>query len=360
MKFSIRLNNDLPVAEYLQLAQVAEEAGFDQFWVSHDLFIRSAMVILTAVASVTEKIEIGTCILNPYTLNPAEIAMFAATLDEYSGGRFIPGISSGAGEFMKWVGIEQKKPRTDLIESIKAIQAILSGEHYPHDGQFINWTDEAYLRFESATQNPDLYRRDESQNVAELSEKSRMEVCPYFSRPNIIAMCCLISKQVQTPPDATMPEIDVAACIWCSVAEDSQSARDALAEKVAYYGHAMSPTIYKGLGLTKEDFNEIERLVMVENDMAAAKKASHRGDAQNWHYRHSRRINYTRIEGLVEMGVNHLSFGPPLGPDRLEAIQEIGKKVIPYFQRMIHDRGISNLTGINCLEYQLLYQIFVN
>ena len=33
------------------------------------------------------------------------------------------------------------------------------------------------------------------------------------------------------------------------------------------------------------------------------------------------------------MGVQHLSFGPPMGPDRLEAIQEIGKKVIPYFSQ---------------------------
>ena len=38
-----------------------------------------------------------------------------------------------------------------------------------------------------------------------------------------------------------------------------------------------------------------------------------------------------RIESLVDMGVSHLSFGPPLGPDRLEAIQQIGKVVIPHF-----------------------------
>ena len=42
MIFSLRLNNDLPVAEYVALARVAEAAGFDQFWVSNDLFLRSA------------------------------------------------------------------------------------------------------------------------------------------------------------------------------------------------------------------------------------------------------------------------------------------------------------------------------
>ena len=56
MKFSLRLNNDLPVSTYVQLAQAAEAAGFGQFWVSDDLFLRSAPVILTAVACVTERI----------------------------------------------------------------------------------------------------------------------------------------------------------------------------------------------------------------------------------------------------------------------------------------------------------------
>ena len=330
MKFSIRLNNDLPVAEYLQLAQAAETAGFDQFWVSHDLFIRSSMVILTAVASVTEKMEIGTCILNPYTLNPSEIAMFAATLDEYSGGRFNLGISSGSHEFMKWVGITQKKPRTDLVESIKAIQAILSGERYEHEGQFINWTDEAYLRFESAGKIP-VYIGAMSpkmlQSIGEIADGG----LPLLFPPEHYAS---VLPQIETGAKRAgrdMSEVDVAACIWCSVAENAELAKDALREKVAYYGHALSPTIYDALGVPQEDFREIERLVMVEKDMEAAKKQV-TDDMLKIGIVGNTDDLIARIEGLVDMGVKHLSFGPPLGPDRLEAIQQIGAKVIPYFR----------------------------
>ena len=111
MKFSLRLNNDLPVRDYVRLAQLAEEAGFDQFWVSNDLFLRSAPVILTAVALATRRIEIGTCILNPYTIHPAEIAMLAATLDRGIKGPVQPGAVVGAGEFLAWVGIEAARPR---------------------------------------------------------------------------------------------------------------------------------------------------------------------------------------------------------------------------------------------------------
>src|SRR5258707_7791688 len=110
MKFSLRLNNDRPVAEYVRLAQAAETGGFDQFWVSHDLFLRSAPVILAAAAGSTGRIEIGTCIVNPYSQNPAEIAMMAATLDELSGGRFNLGLGAGAADFLKWIGLEQRHP----------------------------------------------------------------------------------------------------------------------------------------------------------------------------------------------------------------------------------------------------------
>ncbi len=105
MRFSLRLNNDLPVREYVRLARAAEQAGFDQFWVSDDLFLRAAPVILAAVAAATERIQIGTCILNPYTLHVAEIAMLAVTLDELSDGRFNLGIAAGAAQFLKWRGV---------------------------------------------------------------------------------------------------------------------------------------------------------------------------------------------------------------------------------------------------------------
>jgi 5,10-methylenetetrahydromethanopterin reductase len=154
MKFSLRFNNDHPVANYVRWARLAESVGFDQFWVSDDLFFRSAPVILTAVALATERIEIGTCILNPYTINTAEIAMIIATLDEVSSGRFNLGLSSGASDFLNWIGITADKPRTAVIESVKAINSLFSGERAPQNGNFLKWTNESYLRFTPARRVP--------------------------------------------------------------------------------------------------------------------------------------------------------------------------------------------------------------
>jgi len=147
VKFSLRFNNDLPARDYTALAQAAEAAGFDQFWVSDDLFLRSAPVILTACATATRRIELGTCIVNPYTLHPAEMAMMAATLDEISGGRFNLGISAGAAEFLKWVGITPVKPVRLVAETIAALRKLFAGERAEFQGELLRWTDEAFLRF---------------------------------------------------------------------------------------------------------------------------------------------------------------------------------------------------------------------
>jgi len=123
MRFSLRLNNDLQLPDYIALARAAESAGFDQIWISNDLFLRSGPVILAAVAQATERIEIGSGILNPYTIHPAELSMLAATMDELSGNRFNLGLASGAGEFLKWIGIEQVRPLTFMRETIIAIRS---------------------------------------------------------------------------------------------------------------------------------------------------------------------------------------------------------------------------------------------
>jgi len=71
MRFSLRLNNDLTWPEYVALPQT------------------------------TERIEIGSGVLNPYTIHPADLAMFAATMDDLSGNRFNLGLAADAGEFLK-------------------------------------------------------------------------------------------------------------------------------------------------------------------------------------------------------------------------------------------------------------------
>ncbi|MFN8490039.1 MAG: LLM class flavin-dependent oxidoreductase [Caldilineaceae bacterium] len=329
MRFSLRLNNDLKISEYIALAQAAEAAGFDQLWVSNDLFLRSDLVILAAVAQATQRIEIGTGILNPYTVNPAEIAMFAATMDELSGNRFNLGIAAGAGEFLKWVGLEQEKPLAATRETILAVRRLLAGERVEMQGEFLRWTEEAYLRFQAPRITP-IYIGAMGPKMLRLAGELADGVLPLLFPPeHYFGVKPYLDQGIATRPSNLAP-LDFAACLWVSLAEDGNAARRVLAQKIAYYGHALGPLIYERLGVTREDFLPIEHAMMVERD---EEKAINLVDKRML------RIGVVgqpkdvieRLEPLVAAGAQHLSFGPPLGPDVGQAVQLLGQ-VVRYFR----------------------------
>lgn len=337
MRFSVRLNNDLPVADYVRLAQAAEAAGFDQFWVSHDLFWRSAPVILAAVAAHTRQIQIGTCILNPYTVNPAEIAMLAATLDELSGCRFNLGLAAGAGDFLEWIGLRQTAPLAAVREAISAIRALLNGETAPTRGKFLQWTGESYLRFKAPRVTP-IYVGAMGPRMLRLAGELADGVLPLLFPPEHFFTVWPIVQEGFALRASTLGDLDFAACIWASLDADPQAARRALALKVAYYGHSLSPMILGRLGLTRADFDPIQQALTVERNadravdlvtesMLAIGVIGRAGDI------------IARLEPLAQAGARHLSFGPPLGPVPTAALEILGGEVLPHFRSRYPSHG---------------------
>ena len=274
-KFSIRLNNDLAISDYVGLARACEQFGFDQLWVSNDLFLKSSPVILAALASETEHLGLGTCILNPYTIDPAEIAMMAATLDELSGNRFHLGIAAGARDFMKWVGIEHRTPLAAVRESVEVIRALLSGEpgepgeHAALDGEYLKWSDESYLRFRAPRTTP-IYIGALGPKMLGLAGEIGDGALPLLFPPEHYFTVRSLLDEGARARDASLGEIDFAACLWVSLSSDGVAARRALAEKIAYYGASLSPLILERLSLTRDDFVAIDRAVHHERDMDKA------------------------------------------------------------------------------------------
>ncbi len=79
----------------LHLADRAEELGYDGFFVAEG-WGHDAGVLLAEVATRTERITIGTGIVNVWGRTAASIAMLAASLTEVSAGRFVLGLGAGS------------------------------------------------------------------------------------------------------------------------------------------------------------------------------------------------------------------------------------------------------------------------
>ena len=121
--------------ELIECVRAADACGYDSFWMP-EAWEHEAFTILTDLAARTERIHLGTGIINVFSRSPALIAMSAATLDEVSGGRFRLGLgTSGARVVEDFHGVKFNKPLTRLKEAIQIIRLILAGERVDFNGE---------------------------------------------------------------------------------------------------------------------------------------------------------------------------------------------------------------------------------
>ena len=121
--------------ELIECVRAADACGYDSFWMP-EAWERDAFTILTELAAHTERIHLGTGIINVFSRSPALLAMSAATLDEISGGRFRLGLgTSGARVIEDFHGVKFQKPLTRLRETIQIIRLLLKGDRLDFSGE---------------------------------------------------------------------------------------------------------------------------------------------------------------------------------------------------------------------------------
>jgi 5,10-methylenetetrahydromethanopterin reductase len=324
VRFSVRLNNDLPVDTFVSLAAAAERAGFDQVWISHDLFWRSAPVLLAAAAGATEGVSLGMGIANPYSAHPSEIAMHAGTLQEVTGGRFLLGLGAGAEAFLGWAGIPRPRPLATTRDAVLACRAVLER------GTPTGWSPEAHLRW-SGPAVP-IYLGVMGPKMTALAGEIADGVLALSYPPERATASAHVVREAALAAGRDPAALDIPACFWVSVDDDLEKARAELAVKLAYYGPSISAPLLAEAGLRPEDFVPAARALEEDGADAAARlitddmlRLGIAGDAD---------AVVARCEGLIAAGATHLSFGPPLGPDPLAAVALLGEVVLPRLRAM--------------------------
>ena len=119
----------------LDLIKEAEGLGFDSVWTA-EAWGSDAVSPAAWVLAQTEKINVGTAIMQMPARSPAATAMTAMTLYALSGGRFILGLGPSGPQVVEgWHGVAYGKPLTRTREYVSIIRTILERkERLTHDG----------------------------------------------------------------------------------------------------------------------------------------------------------------------------------------------------------------------------------
>lgn len=116
------------VREQLRLARKAEELGYDSLWVTETRLARDAISVLGAMAAVTDRIRLGTSIVNSWTRGPALMSVTFATLDNLAPGRMNLGLGAYWDPLAWKQGIERRKPLTQMREYVGVLRRLLALE----------------------------------------------------------------------------------------------------------------------------------------------------------------------------------------------------------------------------------------
>src|SRR5438093_934319 len=121
--------------EVIALAQEAERLGFDSAWAA-EAWGTDAVSVLAWLGATTDRIKIGSAIMQIPGRTPANTAMTAATLDLLTGGRFQLGLGTSGPQVVEgWHGQPWGKPLGKTREYVEIVRRALAREPLEHHGE---------------------------------------------------------------------------------------------------------------------------------------------------------------------------------------------------------------------------------
>jgi F420-dependent oxidoreductase-like protein len=112
----------------MDLIKSAESMGYDSVWTA-EAYGNDAVSTATWVLAQTEKIRVGTAIMQMPARTPAMTAMTSMSLSQLSGGRFIAGLGASGPQVVEgWHGVPYGKPVTRTREYVKIMRQIMRRE----------------------------------------------------------------------------------------------------------------------------------------------------------------------------------------------------------------------------------------
>lgn len=258
-----------PVALYLQDAQAirdgielvryAEQQGFDAVWQADSRLVRDAVVPMSAFAATTDRIKVGSGVIDCWTRNPARLASTFSTLDDLAPGRIICGIGAWWDPLAAKVGISRQRPLTVMREVVTVVRALLHNETVTFDGYYakLDGVELDYVHQERRPKDVPIYIGATGMQMMELAgEIADGAVLNYLVSPSYNTGALAALARGAAKAGRTLDQIDRPQLMVCSVDRDRKAALDGARLLVTQY-LGQQPHIMKASGVPQELLDEI-------------------------------------------------------------------------------------------------------
>ena len=275
MRLALGFNPVLGVQDAMGIASTAEAKGYHSVWMHESLFQRDVVTYLSAMASATKSIRLGSGIINTFTRHPVTAATTFATLSELSGGRVTLGLGLGSFPTIPLIGhqifpVEKTRPLRRIKEYVKLVKMVWEGGKVQFDGEFFHVHD---LTLGFKTGGVPIF-------IASLSPKTQAFAATVAD--GVILSPALntawgtekMVENVQAGEEASGRQVERASYMLTSLDADPQKAREAVRDYyffVYQLSEVVRPEVLAPYGVTADDLMPLKE-AWKKGDVPGAKR----------------------------------------------------------------------------------------
>ncbi len=262
-RVALYLQDSHDLRQGLDYVRYAEERGFEAVWQAESRLVRDAIVPMAAYAAVTEKLKVGSGVINNWTRNIGLLASTYLTLDDLAPNRIICGIGAWWDPLAKNVGIDRKHPLTAMKETVLIMKRLLNMERVTFDGEFVhvNGIELDVVHGRREPRNVPIYIGATGDQMMEMTgEIADGVVLNYCVSPDYNYKAIDLLKAGAAKAGRNYDEIDRPQLIVCSVDNNHDKAIDTTRGLLTQY-LAQQPHIAKASGVAIEVVQEIQSIL---------------------------------------------------------------------------------------------------
>ncbi len=317
--------------QILQEAETAERVGFDGIWIPErhhrtETYVPSPVVLLSALATRTQRVKIVPTVIQPTYYNPMHLAEQLAQIDNLSRGRLIFGAGVGYHvDYFKLFGVPKVKTGRRFEECMEVIDRAWREERLTFKGEF--------FEFDDVLMTPKPYQRPRPPIwIGAFADKAleralQWDGWVWWFPPEPDEAREKIEHWRGRAAEAGKPDWTVAVAYEGWIGDDPKAVRDR-------HGHrwAREATFYSDYGLSADDRTALEKRDEVEQSIAELERRYLiLGEPSYWLERLGETIEKMKPDWIC---IRTRTPAPESGPDyptlqeSLECIQMLGEEVI--------------------------------